>query len=117
MRNISTEQSDCKVISFMFICQFVVVCVGITLMTIISLAKIDIYYKILLYILTTLLTFKLEKSLFVWCMDSLCTKICQGRNYHDLSSNSLSSVNEAELPKINNKQATNELQEKLPYII
>lgn len=113
----TSNQYDCKVILFMFMCQFVVICFGITLMTIISLSKINIYYKIIFYILTTLLTFILEKTLFNWCMNNICIKFCCINNYNDISSSSISSIKNKETNKNNNNQSNQELPENLPYII
>jgi hypothetical protein len=66
------ETINCKILLFMFLCQFVVICMGTLSMTLVAISHLNIYIKMLIFSLVTLLTFKLEKSLFLWCFDSAC---------------------------------------------
>jgi hypothetical protein len=66
------ESVSCKSLAFMFLCQFTVICLGTLCMTLVAIAKQEFYIKVILFMLITLLTFKLEKFLFMWSFDSIC---------------------------------------------
>jgi len=66
------ESVNCKSLLCMFLCQFTIICVGTLCMTSVAVSTINIYPKILLFSLITLITFKLEKHLFLWCFDNAC---------------------------------------------